>query len=92
VDIMQPNLTAAGADLDRVFAIDPASRGAEKPLMLPDDFNSAAEQVEARAAALLVIDPVAAFFGVNLSSDLAVRRVTQLNDSDHDDGAAPSSP
>jgi hypothetical protein len=75
-------LMAAGADLDRVRHIHVADPGSDGLLALPDDVGDIEKALADLAAAgtpaaLLIIDPVAAFIstGVDTHRDAAVRRV-----------------
>lgn len=68
-----PRLKAAGADINRIYAFDPASFHAD-PFILPKDLlllEKAAADVRAK---LVVLDPLAAFLGSSTASDVAVRK------------------
>jgi hypothetical protein len=72
-DDVVPSLQAAGADLNRIFAF---NRSAETnhPLLLPNDLPSIEAAIKAVNAKLLIIDPVAYFFGVSMNNDQSVRK------------------
>lgn len=74
-DTMKANLKAAGAALDKVLIPERSATGT--PLTLPQDFEFLANAVLTSQSRLVVIDPISAFFGVNLHNDQAVRRAVQ---------------
>ena len=77
LDAASRNIKAAGADLARVFVYEKGSVSIGKPLELPNDLEFVASEVAATKARLVVIDPISAFFAVNLNNDQAVRRALQ---------------
>jgi hypothetical protein len=74
-DTIKPRLAAAGADLRRVFFVDPATVGLELPRSL-DDLRAF---VHENAIRLIVLDPVAARLsdGLSANADKDVRRALE---------------
>ena len=73
-DTVAPRLTAAGADLSRVHALEGPRKGVDRPIVFPDDLGVIEAVIRDKNAALLVIDPVMAFLGDMKSGiDAAVR-------------------
>jgi hypothetical protein len=76
-DTIKPRLDAAGADADRVLALDkiPDGKGFRLPV-LPNDILRIKEAVERVAARLVVVDPLMAFLNGDTNShrDQDVRR------------------
>ena len=89
VDTMvKPALTAAGADLTRVFIYDP-KKFADQPLRLPDDLDLVGEAADQIHAKLVVVDPTTVFFSCNANSDQSVRKALKpLADFAEDKGLA----
>jgi hypothetical protein len=78
-DTIRPRLEAAGADLERVFALDavPTAPGRPgRPPVFPDDVGWLHDLVVMKNAKLVVIDPLMAFLGenVNAMNDQNARR------------------
>ena len=77
-DTIRPRLEAAGADLTRVHVLEsfPDAEGLETLPEIPDDLNRIERIVDARQAALIVIDPLMAYLsaGTNSFRDQDVRR------------------
>jgi len=71
---VRPRLDAAGADVSRVFTL-PVVEG-ERLLAVPDDLGAIEQEVVAREAVLLFIDPLMAALGAAVDShrDQSVRR------------------
>ena len=69
-DTIRPRLGAADADLRRVHAIQSVPAGASGARLptLPDDLQQIIAVVEARAAALLIIDPLFAYLASEVDS------------------------
>jgi hypothetical protein len=69
-DTIRPRLGAADADLRRVHAIQdiPTGAGGARLPVLPEDLRAIVAAVEARAAALLVIDPLFAYLASEVDS------------------------
>lgn len=69
-DTIRPRLEAADADLHRVHAIEemPAGSGGGRLPVLPDDIREIIAVVEARAAVLLIIDPLFAYLASEVDS------------------------
>lgn len=77
--VIVPRLAAAGADLERVeffAASDPASAAHERPFTLPGDVPRLEAHAQRVGARLVVIDPLNAHLGEDVStrSDHSVRR------------------
>jgi AAA domain len=74
-DTLRPRLSAAGADLSRVHIFFAPDLDHDYLPRFPDDFGQLAKAVFARAAALVVLDPLSAFLGTraNANIDHAVR-------------------
>jgi hypothetical protein len=76
-DTVVPRLLAAGANLSRVVSVNGVRvEGGARPLMIPEDVPTLARIMREERAALVAIDPIAAFFGpdVNPWKDTDVRR------------------
>jgi hypothetical protein len=73
-----PRLRALGADLSRVF-LPQRNEGGEPVLSLPDGVGPLRQAVAATGARLVVIDPVAHFFGpgADTANDRGVRRALE---------------
>jgi AAA domain len=89
---IRPRLEAAGADVDRVVVLDHVTddRG-PRPPVIPDDLGMVERLLEVEKAALLVVDPLAAFLGAAVDShrDQDVRRALhRLKDLAERSGAA----
>jgi hypothetical protein len=71
---LAPRLTAAGADLDRIYFIQ--VDGLSGGLTIPGDLLDLATQMEATRSRLLVLDPLGAHLGATLDThrDAAVRQ------------------
>jgi len=69
-DTIRPRLEAADADLRRVHAIQaiPTAAGGARLPVLPEDLREIVAVVEARAAALLMIDPLFAYLASEVDS------------------------
>jgi 5S rRNA maturation endonuclease (ribonuclease M5) len=69
-DTIRPRLEAADADLRRVHAIQavPTSSGGARLPVLPEDLREIVAVVDARAAKLLVIDPLFAYLASEVDS------------------------
>jgi hypothetical protein len=80
-DTIRPRLDAAGADLNRVFALRgiPAPNGGERLPMLPDDGDMIRAEVERFAALAVFLDPLFAYVSpvCNIFRDQDVRRALQ---------------
>jgi hypothetical protein len=74
VGTVKQNLKAAGADEQRVFVY-VRERFSTQPLLLPADLPLIAQAVDEVQARLVVIDPLAAFLGEQVTSDAGARRV-----------------
>lgn len=76
-DTIRPRLDAAGADVERVLALDkiPEKDGARLPV-LPNDALCVRQAVKRMQAQLVVIDPLSAFLGreTNMHKDQDTRR------------------
>jgi putative DNA primase/helicase len=75
--VIRPRLEAAGADCDRVVVVDHVNDGqGPRPPELPADVAVLEGVVRAEQAALVVVDPLMAFFGaeINAHRDQDVRR------------------
>jgi hypothetical protein len=72
-DTVRPRAEAAGADLDRVIALDESDRA---PLFFPEGVSQLEELICTYAADLVVIDPVTAFLPPQVAANLdqCVRR------------------
>jgi hypothetical protein len=75
-DTVVPRLKAAGADLDRVRALETVPDKPPRPPQLPEDCDWIGEAVKQVEAALVIIDPLMAYLagGVNSHRDQDVRR------------------
>lgn len=75
-DTVYPRLEAAGADLERIIALETVPGDPPRPPRLPDDIHWLAKVVKQAQAELVVIDPLMAFLGekVNAHHDQDVRR------------------
>jgi hypothetical protein len=77
-DTIVPRLRAAGADLGRVFILRgiKGADGEEDPVTIPDGIPTIEQAIVTMDAALLIIDPLMAYFGtdVNPHRDSDVRR------------------
>src|SRR5581483_5588324 len=78
-DTIRPRLDAAGADVDRVLALDRVPGGDgdyERLPALPLDIGHLRTAIKRVAAALVVVDPIAAFLGgeTNMHKDQDCRR------------------
>jgi hypothetical protein len=73
---VRPRLEAAGADLDRVHALEVRRDGVEDGLALPDDAAELEELVRAKSIRLVVVDPLMAHLPERVNSwrDQSVRR------------------
>lgn len=74
---IRPRLEAAGADLARVVVVDHVTdEQGPRPPALPDDLGMVERLLEVEQAALLVVDPLAAFLAASVDShrDQDVRR------------------
>ena len=78
-DTIRPRLEVAGADLERCWVLPDVRPDGEppRPPELPADLNLLEDLVKARAAALVVVDPIAAFLSgtVDMHRDQDIRRV-----------------
>lgn len=74
-DTIQPRLAAAGANLERVHVLAAAGLGSGDLLQIPRDLANLHALIREREAALVVIDPMMAFFPpeVSANSDQAIR-------------------
>lgn len=73
-DTVVPRLIAAGADLDRIVALEGPRMGVERPIVFPDDVAQVEAAIRDTSATLLIIDPVMAFLGdIKTGIDSAVR-------------------
>ncbi len=77
VEVIQPRLVAAGADLERIFHLGEIDSGNGcRQARIPDDVPMLGRLIVDRGARLLIIDPMAAFLaGAEVSSDQHIRRV-----------------
>jgi putative DNA primase/helicase len=76
-DTIRPRLDAAGADLDRIFAIgDVDDRGTPRLASIPEDVGRIEAAIARHHPALLIFDPFVAYLGerVNANRDQDVRR------------------
>jgi hypothetical protein len=77
-DTIRPRLDAAGADVERVLALDkiPDRDGGHRLPVLPDDAVFVRQAIERMQAKLVIVDPLTAFLGVvtNTHKDQDVRR------------------
>lgn len=62
--VLTPRARIAGADLERIHAVDLG----ERDLTLPDDVDWLREQAERVSAKLIIIDPLSAFLGISIDS------------------------
>jgi putative DNA primase/helicase len=81
-DTIAPRLTAAGADLSKVYIVDAVEvvDGSSRSFSLATDLNQLAQLVETIGdVALIMIDPITAYLGADLDSHrtTAVRAVMQ---------------
>ena len=68
-DTVAPRLMVAGADLDRVLALEHVGTGrSRRPVVLPDDLGAIAEAIDRVSAVLVVIDPLMAFLATAVDS------------------------
>ncbi|MBN1460973.1 MAG: AAA family ATPase [Armatimonadetes bacterium] len=77
-DTIVPRLIAAGADLERIVALDACpDEGGSHPFTMPDDLRCLTEAVSEVQARLVIIDPLMAFLGgqTNAHRDQDIRRV-----------------
>ncbi len=76
-DTIRPRLAAAGGDLERVCFFYAPGTGQDRVPRFPDDGPELGDAVRALRPALVVIDPLAAFFGPAVSggTDQSVRTV-----------------
>jgi hypothetical protein len=76
-DTIVPRLTAAGADLTRIYAMTGTldARGIEQSVTIPESIPAIENAIIGMDAALLVIDPLMAYFSqsVNANNDQQVR-------------------
>jgi hypothetical protein len=91
-DTIRPRLDAAGADVERVLALDkiPDGTGFRLPV-LPDDIRDLKDAVQRMVAKLVIIDPIMAYLGPDTNShrDQDVRRALHpLADTAQETGAA----
>lgn len=66
-DTVRPRAEAAGADLDRVIALDESDR---VPLFFPESVPHLEELIRQHAADLVVIDPITAFLSPSVAANL----------------------
>ncbi len=75
---VRPRLDAAGADNERVFALEGfrAADGHERPVGLPADLERMEEFIVGRGISLVVVDPLMAYLGTDIDAhkDQDVRR------------------
>ena len=69
-DTIRPRLDAAGADVDRVLALEvvPDVEGGERLPTLPIDAHYILTAVRLMGACLVVVDPLSAYLGVTINS------------------------
>jgi hypothetical protein len=68
-DTIQPRVTAAGGDPERVHVLAAPGLGLEKLPQFPDDIAALETAIRETAAALVVIDPMMAFFPPTVSAN-----------------------
>jgi hypothetical protein len=67
-DTVVPRLQAAGADLERILALEAVPETLPRPPRLPDDSDWIAQSVQQVSAALVIIDPLMAFLSGKVNS------------------------
>jgi len=75
-DTIVPRLTAAGADLDRIYILSsiPDGKGGTRLLNLPDDVPLLERLIKKREAVLLIIDPVLTMLSGDANKDQDARK------------------
>lgn len=75
-DTIQPRVIAAGADPARVRVVAAPGLGLERLPQFPTDLGALEQAIREHAAALIVIDPMTAFFSseINTNNDHSVRK------------------